>query len=131
MVEFKAVIADPKTGRCYSRDVSGHYANSLVGKRIGDEVDGIFVGLPGYKLVITGGTDRDGVPLRPDLPGPRRKRVLVTKSIGFKPKDKGVRRRKTFRGNTISPDTWQLNMKVIVHGPKSIEEAFKEKEEAK
>lgn len=131
MVEFKAVISDPKSGKSYAKDVGGHYASTLIGKKIGDEVDGIFVGLPGYKLVITGGSDKDGVPMRRDIPGPRRKEVLITKGIGFWPKDKGVRKRKTLRGNAISPDILQLNMKIVSRGPKSIEDAFKEKGEKK
>jgi small subunit ribosomal protein S6e len=128
MVEFKTVISDPKTGNTYQWDVTGHHANSLIGKRIGDEVDGIFVSLPGYKLVVTGGSDKDGFPMRRDVPGPRRRKVLVTEGVGFHPKDKGVRKRKTMRGNTISPDIVQVNMKITVHGSKSIEDLLKEEE---
>jgi small subunit ribosomal protein S6e len=128
MVEFKTIIADPRSGKTYQWDVVGHHANSLVGKRIGDEVDGIFVNLPGYKLVVTGGSDKDGFPMRKDIPGPRRKKVLITKGVGFHPKDKGVRKRVTIRGNTISPDTVQINMKITSHGSKSIEDLLKEEE---
>ena len=71
MVEFKVVISDPKSGHSYTREVSGPHANALVGKRLKEEVDGIFVDLPGYKLQITGGSDKDGFPMRSDLPGPR------------------------------------------------------------
>ncbi|MFQ5838362.1 MAG: 30S ribosomal protein S6e [Thermoplasmata archaeon] len=130
MAEFRAVISDPKTGKTYNRDVKGHYAAALTGKRIGEEVDGIFFDLPGYKLVLTGGSDKDGFPMRGDLPGPRRKRILVTGGTGFKPKKKGLRRRKTLRGNAIGPDTVQLNLKIVTYGPKSIGDAFREKVEA-
>lgn len=126
MVEFKAVIADPKTGKSYNRDVAGHYANSLIGKKIGEELDGLFVGLPGYKLQITGGSDKDGVPMRPDLSGPRRKKVMVSGGVGFHPTRPGLRKRKTLRGNQIGPDIFQLNLKIVQRGPKSIEDAFKE-----
>jgi small subunit ribosomal protein S6e len=54
MVNFKVVVGDVKTGKSHNVTVSGHHANSLVGKNIGETVDGIFVGLPGYKLKITG-----------------------------------------------------------------------------
>lgn len=57
MVEFEVVISDPKNGKSYQTKVEGHHANSLIGKRINDEVDGIFVNLPGYKLRISGGSD--------------------------------------------------------------------------
>ena len=58
MVEFKVVVNDTKNGESHNIVVSGHHANSLIGKKISDEVDGIFVSLPGYKLQITGGTDK-------------------------------------------------------------------------
>ncbi|HEC89894.1 MAG TPA: 30S ribosomal protein S6e, partial [Thermoplasmatales archaeon] len=93
MVEFKVVVNDVKTGKSHSIQVSGHHANSLIGKKVGDEVDGIFVSLPGYKLEITGGTDKDGFPIRSDLPGMRRRRLLLTKSQGFKPTEKGLRKK--------------------------------------
>src|SRR3989304_5267696 len=70
MAEFKAVIADPKSGKTYKRDVAGQFANALVGRKLGEEIDGLFVGLPGYKLVITGGSDKDGVPMRRGAPRP-------------------------------------------------------------
>ena len=131
MVEFKANISDPKSGKTYQTVVTGHYANSLVGKKIGEEFDGIFVSLPGFKLILTGGSDKDGFPMRPDLSGQRRKKILVSRSLGFKPKDDGVRRRKTFRGNVISPDIVQINMKITTHGSKKVEELIKPAEETK
>ena len=126
MVEFKAVIADPKSGKTYKRDITGQYANVLVGRKIGEEIDGLFVGLPGYKLQIAGGSDKDGFPMRHDLPGPRRRRVLLSGGVGFHPARLGVRKKKTVRGNTVSPDILQLNLKITQRGPKSIEDAFTE-----
>ncbi len=128
MADFRAVVSDPKDGKSYQVPVSGHHANSLIGKRIGDIVDGIFVGLPGYKLQITGGSDKDGFPMRKDLPGPRRKKLLISKSIGFKPDKGGLRRRKNVRGNTISPDTLQINLKVTQHGMKPVGDLVKKEE---
>jgi len=124
MVEFKAVINDITTGKSYQVNVEGHHANSLIGKQIGEVVDGIFVGLPGYKLKITGGSDKDGFPMRKDLPGARRRKVLLAGGVGFHPQMGGQRRRKTMRGNAISPDTSQLNMKITQPGSKTIEELF-------
>jgi len=125
VVDFKAIIADPKTGKSHPKDVTGHHANSLIGKKIGEEVDGIFVDLPGYKLVITGGSDRDGTPMRKDVPGSPRRAMLVTKGVGFHPDDKGVRKRRNIRGNTISPDIIQINLRIVQHGPKAIEDSLK------
>jgi len=131
MVEFKVVVNNPKDGKSYNVQVTGHHANSLIGKKIGDEVDGIFVSLPGYKLQITGGTDKDGFPMRKDLPGMIRKRLLLTKGVGFRPKEKGLRKRKMVHGNTISQNIVQINMKITKQGPRAIEEllALQKKEE--
>ena len=131
MVEFKAVINDVKTGKSYQVPVAGHHANSLIGKKIGDVVDGIFVSLPGYKLTIAGGSDKAGVPMRADLPGVRRQNILLSDGIGFAAPSDGMRRRKLIRGNTISPETTQINMTISAAGSKSIEELLPKKEEKK
>lgn len=131
MVEFKAVINDGKAGKSYQVNVTGHHANSLIGKKIGDVVDGIFVGLPGYKLQITGGSDKDGFPMRKDLPGPRRKKLLVSSGYGFNTPESGLRKKKSFRGNAIATDTVQLNMKITAQGAKPIEDLMKKEEAPK
>jgi small subunit ribosomal protein S6e len=122
MVDFKVVVNDTKNGKSYQIPVSGHHANSLIGKKIGDEVDGIFISLPGYKMEITGGTDKDGFPMRKDLPGMGRKRLLLSKSVGFRPKEKGLRKKKSVRGNTINQDVVQINMKVTKYSAKPIDQ---------
>ena len=142
MVEFRVVVSDPKDGKSVQVPVSGQHANVLVRKKIGDEIDGMFCGLPGYKLKITGGSDKDGFPMRPEIPTAGRKRILVSRSLGYKPSRRvirrkrpfrtiGNRRKKTFRGNEISPDTLQINTVVTQHGPKSITELAPKKEEKK
>ena len=122
MVDFKVVVNDTKNGKSYQIPVSGHHANSLIGKKIGDEVDGIFISLPGYKLEITGGTDKDGFPMRKDLPGIGRKKLLLSESTGFRPKEKGLRKKKSVRGNTINQDVVQINMKVTKYSAKPIDQ---------
>ena len=132
MVEFKVVVNDVKNGKSHQVQVSGHHANSLIGKKIGDDVDGIFISLPGYKLQITGGTDKDGFPMRKDFPGIRRRRILVSKSLGFNAKEGGLRRKKSLRGNTISTDLVQINMKVTKYSSKPIDQLLSsDKEEQK
>lgn len=122
MVEFKVNVGDPDSGKTYPVEVSGQHANVLVRKRIGDEVDGMFLGLPGYKVQITGGTDKDGFPMRPEFSMAGRKKVLVSKSIGFRPTDKGVRKKRAFRGNEISPEITQINCRITSTGPKAVEQ---------
>jgi small subunit ribosomal protein S6e len=138
MVEFKAVIADPQTGKCYQNTIAGHHANSLIGKKIGDEFDGIFVSLPGYKLVVTGGTDHAGFTMRRDIEGGRLKRILTAESTGYRSKsrhknihkkavhEKGLRKRIVVRGNTITPEITQINMKISSHGSKPIDDLLGE-----
>ena len=133
MVEFKVVVNDTKTGKSHQVQVSGHHANSLVGKKIGDEVDGIFISLPGYKLEITGGTDKDGFAMRKDFPGIGRRRILLSEGKVCHPPEKGMRTKKSVKGNTISLDIVQINMKVKKHGSKDIGSLItkEEKEEGK
>ena len=50
MAEFKTVIADPKNKTTYQKVLSEDKSNALVGKHVGEEIDGIFVELPGYRL---------------------------------------------------------------------------------
>ncbi|MEM3851635.1 MAG: 30S ribosomal protein S6e [Methanomassiliicoccales archaeon] len=128
MADFKAVVNDPKTGMSYQVDVSGPQTSSLVGKRIGDVIDGIYFKLPGYKLEITGGSDKDGFPMRRDLPGQQRTRLLLTGGEGFKGHSSGVRKKRTVRGNTISPSTVQINLKIVSTGPSPVSEILGKKE---
>jgi len=129
MAEFKVVVNDTKNGKSHQVQVSGHHANSLVGKKIGDEVDGIFISLPGYKLKITGGTDKDGFAMRDDLSGVRRRKLLLSEGKGFHAIEGGMRKKKSIRGNTISLDVVQINMKVTKHSSRSIDDLLKKEAE--
>ncbi len=113
MPEFKVVISDPKTGKSQQVEVKGDKAQRLVGLKIGDVFDGSLVGLPGKKLVITGGSGRAGEPMRPDLPGGVKKRILLPGPPGYWPKRKGMRKRKLVRGNTITEEIVQINTKIL------------------
>jgi small subunit ribosomal protein S6e len=124
MATFKLVISNPKSGVAKQVEITGDAAEKLVGKRIGEEVPVSELGLnlteifgeeiPGNaKLKITGGTDKDGFAMRPDVHGPRRVKILVSRGPGFRPKERGERRKKTVRGNTISPEIVQINMKLV------------------
>lgn len=130
MAEFKCVVNDPKDGKSYQVPVKGHHANALVGKKIGDEIDGLFVRLPGFKLQITGGSDKEGFAMRPDLGGINRRKILATDGFGFHATRKGLRKRKSARGNTITLDVTQVNLKVTKHGGKPISDILAESKEA-
>ena len=148
---FKAVINDTNptsSGRAFGIEITGSNYNHFLGKRIGDSVDGMFVGegdesLSGYKLEITGGSDLTGRPMRPELAGGGIKSVLITSGIGYKGKRyvkkrgkvyrykyDGLRRRRKLRGNVISQDTRQINLKITEAGKRSLDAIFGLVEEA-
>lgn len=124
MVEFKVVISDPKSGRAYNVDASGGAAGAIVGKHIGDEIDAGTLGLAGYKIQITGGSDRTGITAKKGLPGAGRKKLLLAGGIGFHPTMDGERRRKTIRSSEITQDFVQINAQVTAYGEKTLEELF-------
>ena len=142
---FVAVVNDtePANGGCsYNMTISGNNLSQFLGKKIGDVVDGIFVGegeatLAGYKLQVTGGSDKTGTPMRADLAGGSRQSILVTASTRFKGHDlvyktkggekkrfrykpDGMRMRRTFRGSTITADSREINLKVVEAANKSL-----------
>jgi small subunit ribosomal protein S6e len=131
MVEFKVVVNDTKNGKSHQVNVSGHHANSLIGKKIGDEVDGIFISLPGYKLQITGGADKDGFAMKSDLPGMGRRKLLLSDGKSFHAIEGGMRKKKTIRGNTVNQDIVQINMKVTKHSSRPIDQLIKTQEKTK
>jgi small subunit ribosomal protein S6e len=103
--------------------------SQLIGKKVGEEFDGGIVGLEGYTLEITGGSDRSGFPMRGSIEGTERKKVLLEEGSGINEDEEGVRRRKSVRGNTVSAEIEQLNTRVVEEGSKSVEELLGEEEE--
>ncbi len=59
-----------------------------------------------------GGSDTDGVPMNPFVHGGVRRRVVLSGGAGFKPKHKGARKRKTVRGNVLTDEIAQINLKI-------------------
>ncbi|MFX1410095.1 MAG: eS6 family ribosomal protein [Promethearchaeota archaeon] len=87
------------------------------GKKIGDTIKGGLIGFANYEFEITGGSDSSGFPMRKDVHGPVKKRILVSKrAIGYKPRRKGEKRRKTVRGNEVTFDITLINLKVLKYG---------------
>ncbi len=124
MANFTFVVSDPGTRKSYQSVVEQDKATGIVGKKLKEEVSGDFLGLDGYTLMITGGSDKDGFPMHPSLQGSGRRKTLLTGPPGFHPKFNGQRRRKTVRGNTVSQDIVQINVKVTKKGEKPLEEVF-------
>lgn len=104
---------------------------TLVGMKIGDKFDGSIIGLPGYTLQIAGGSDKEGFPMRSDLPGTARTKALLVRGVGRKCEGKGKRKGKTVRGNRIGEDIVQINLKVLQKGAKPVQEMLNIKIEDK
>jgi small subunit ribosomal protein S6e len=122
-MEFKVVVSDPKTGKSFQVDLKDENARKIRHKKIGESIDGSILGLSGYTLEITGGSDKGGFPMKKGLHGQKAAYILAESGVGYKP-EKRVRSRKRMRGEAISEDIVQVNTKVREYGRKPLEEVF-------
>ena len=123
MATTRIVVSDPKTRKAYQKEIDLP-ASGFLGKKIGENVPGAGVGLDGYTIQVTGGSDKEGFPMRRDIEGQIRKRIVLSDGPGFHSYHEGMRKRKSIRGNTIFENTMQINAKVVTAGSKSIEDAW-------
>ncbi len=119
------IISDPETGTSQKVELEDARMAPIMGRRIGEVIDGTVADLAGHKIQLTGGTDKDGIPMRPDVHGGVKARIVLSGGVGYKPKNKGERKRVVVRGNTVSVDTTFLNFK-IVEKPKGRKKKAKE-----
>jgi ribosomal protein S6E (S10) len=98
----------------------------IVGKKIGEIIKGedIANNLDGYELEITGTSDKAGLPGFKGLEGSGYHRRLLTFGTGMKNRKKGIRLRKTNRGEEISLKTSQINTKLIKEGKTKFNDLF-------
>jgi small subunit ribosomal protein S6e len=103
----------------------------LIGKMIGSKIlgDKISLDLKGYEIEITGTSDNAGFPGLKEVQGQNLKKVLLKRGKAMSDKRKGLRLRKTVRGNTISQNTVQINCKVLKQGKKKFEDLIPAKKE--
>ncbi|MFZ2456588.1 MAG: 30S ribosomal protein S6e [Candidatus Altiarchaeia archaeon] len=120
-MEFKVVVSDPESGKSYQREVKDEKASRIAALKLGDVFDGVLVGLVGYTLKITGGSDKAGFPMKKGVQGMKRAMVLMDGGVGYKPLT-AVRVRKRVRGEKIAEDIAQINTSVTKKGGKGIEE---------
>jgi len=133
---FKINVSD-KTGKTYKIESE---SPNLVGKELHNKIPGTDISpdFSGYKLEITGASDKSGFTAMKEVEGIGLKKVLLSygKALHKKPKGEkkkgskpaGLRMRKTVRGKVISPAIVQINLKVLEEGPKKLEEIFKKEE---
>ena len=129
-MEFKVNIGDPKTGKTVQKVVSGDHAQALLKKKIGEKISGDAIGFPGYEFEMTGGSDYCGFPMRRDVRGSARKKVLIVSGVGIRKNVRGRKIRKTVAGNTVYSKTAQINLKTLKQGEKPLVEEKKEGEKA-
>jgi small subunit ribosomal protein S6e len=130
MAKFKIIVSDPEEGTSKVVELEETRAMPLIGKRIGEIIDGSVVDLAGHKIQITGGSDKDGFPMRPNVHGGVRRRVMLSGGVGFNPTNEGMRKRKTVRGDVITDEIVQINLKIVEKAKKAKEgKKAKEKKE--
>lgn len=113
MAKFQLIISDPKNGSCKKIELEGVKAQPFIGKKIGEVLNGSAAGISGTRLMIKGGSDKDGTPMRPDVHGGVKASILLSGGVGLRNKEKGIRMRKLVRGNTVTEDIIQLNLITI------------------
>lgn len=130
MPQFKLVISDIN-GKSITQELKDRTAQPLLGSKIGDIIDSSVIGVSGGRMKITGGSDKSGTPMRPDVHGGVKKYVLLSRGIGMKNTRKGNRIRKLVRGKMVTEEIYQLNC-LLVEGVLPVKaEVYDNKEPAK
>ncbi len=121
---MQLVVSDRKSGKTAQREVQKEKEVLIIGKKIGEVIDGSIVGLNGFTLKITGFTDISGFPGKKGIEGTKKIRIIIKERKGK------VKRRKTVRGDTISNDTKQVNTVIEEYGNANLDEFFAKKEKS-
>jgi small subunit ribosomal protein S6e len=124
-MSVRVVVSNPDTGNSYQVEAD---VNDFGGTAIGDEVEGGVVGLDGYKLEVTGGSDDTGRPMRGDVEGQAIDEILIDGGTGFNPTRDGERRRVSVRGGEVGDATVQLNTKIVKQGDSDLQDLLGEDE---
>jgi small subunit ribosomal protein S6e len=119
---LKIVLSDPKENKAHNIEIDETKAALLIGRKVGETISGKELGLSGYEMRLTGGSDKDGTPIRRDVHGAIRTRALLSKGQGYRQKERGIIKRKLVRGNVITGDIVQVNAVVVKRGKKKIDE---------
>ncbi len=118
MAKFKVIVSDPQTGTSKVVEVEEARAAPFIGRKMGEVLEGAVIDMPGSKMKITGGSDKDGVPMKPNVHGGVRRKVVLSNGVGFNAKKGGERRRKAVRGDVITDEIVQLNATLVDQPPK-------------
>ncbi|EIJ88664.1 small subunit ribosomal protein S6e [Nematocida parisii] len=116
---MKLSIANPERTTQKVIEIEHNVESALYEKRIMDVIEGELIApeWSGFLLQLTGGTDKQGFPMKPGVMTPDRVRLLLKKGdTGFRCTDNGLRRRKSVRGDVVSEHIGVLNLKVVKEG---------------
>lgn len=142
VIMFKINLST-KEGKTYKLETESEF---LIGKKLMEKINGkeILPALEGYEFEIKGASDKSGFTSLENIEGAGLKKVLMTYGKGMKKRPRregkkkqpnktprGLRLRKTVRGNTISESTSQINLKTLKEGKKKISEIFPEQNSSK
>lgn len=128
MVDLRIVVS--QKDKSFQKALSPEESAKLSGKKLGAKIEGDDFGFPGYEFQITGGTDKDGFPMKADLDVEGKRRLLLTKGTGLRTKVKGFRKKKTVHSSRIRDDIAQLNLKVLKPGKDNLEKLMSKGGEA-
>lgn len=138
---FKINIAE-KSGKTFKLESD---SEEIIGKKLHESIQGkdLSEDLEGYEFEITGTSDKSGFTSLKDVEGIGLKKELLSYEKGMKKnirkegkkklsnkKPKGLRLRKTVRGNEISKEIVQINLKILKDGAKKLAEVFPEQNKA-
>ena len=129
------IIIGTSSGKSFQKELPKEESQNFHGRKIGEKISGDVFGISGCEFEIRGGSDAQGFPMRSGILGDVRKKIFITKGVGFRGKlrgkrFKGLRVKRTVFGNTISSKTHQVNLKCI-KGDEAIEKQFKKVDEKK
>ncbi len=131
MVKFKVVIGT-KSGKSLQKELSEEESKYFLGKILKEAIKGDLIGFPGYEFLITGGSDYCGFPMRWDVNGTGRNKILaVAPTTGLKRRSqsKKAKVRKLVCGNSVHEKIAQVNLKVLKEGSNPLFEEPKAPEE--
>ncbi|MEM3839376.1 MAG: S6e family ribosomal protein [Candidatus Micrarchaeaceae archaeon] len=125
---MKIVYSDRKSGKTSQAEVPKEFEGMVIGKKIGEQIEGSVIKLDGIKMQITGLTDNTGASSRREIDGTRKAWPLLSSPPGIRKAKHGYRARRLIRGNTVSADTAQVNTVIVEMGSYTAEQLFKPKE---
>ncbi len=116
-IGFKLVMNDPENKKTYQIALDEKKSENFINLSIGNKFDCSVIGIRGYEIKITGGSDIAGFPMKKGI-HQERAGVLVG--------DGRDRKRRTFGGENINKNTSQVNAKIIKKGDVPIEKILEE-----